>query len=55
LIDAPDAFQVAHVVGVLASQIARMLGLDLAVGLFLLARLLQRAQLSDTPLSANIR
>lgn len=45
LVDASHAFDITHIVGVLCTQIARMLGFDLTVGLFLLSRSLQGAEL----------
>jgi hypothetical protein len=39
------AFEVANVIAILAAKIAGMLALDLAVSLFLLARLLQSFEL----------
>ena len=43
--DAPDALQVADVVGVLRTEVARVLGLDLAVRLLVLSGLLERPDL----------
>ena len=45
LVDAPDALQVADVVGVLRPEVARVLGLDHAVRLLVLSRLLERSDL----------
>ena len=45
LVNPPHAFEVAHIVGILAAQVPGMLGLNLAVGLFFFPRLLQRPQL----------
>ena len=45
LIDLSHVLEVAHVVGVLAAEVAGVLGLYFAVSLFLLSRPLQRSQL----------
>lgn len=57
LVNAANAFDVAHVIGVLTSQVARVLGFDFSVSLLFLSGFFQGTQLvfrEDEPILGNL-